>query len=136
MRVIDPGHLYALKRLDTRLPGLDAYLGFVKRIGPEYPGNEGVPKAGVTSQEVMRALIDRTKYVDNQEKHSANLVVLELLRSCIYVLEKRAAEKHGRLDEFIKLTRLSPMDIENQPTCSRCGHIGCDGNYCKERLSV
>jgi hypothetical protein len=39
MKVIDPGHYYELNVLDGDLP-LPAYLRFVKREGPGYPGNK------------------------------------------------------------------------------------------------
>jgi hypothetical protein len=68
MRVMDPGHWYELALLDA-LPnrlGLET-LRFVKRVGDKFPGNQLPAYAGTTTQEVLRALIDRTKYVDAQE---------------------------------------------------------------------
>ena len=61
-RVIDPGHVYDLRRLDG--PGVER-LTFVKREGPRYPGNVG-KHPGTTMQEVIRALIDRAEYVNAQ----------------------------------------------------------------------
>lgn len=117
MRVIDPGHYYRLNTLD----GDDerVFLRFVKRNNPpdKFPGNtDAYP--GTTTQEVIRALIDRTKYVQNQVQFPENEVVLQNLRIALFNLEARAAKTHGR---FLRNVTLS--DIENYPTCPVCGHL-------------
>lgn len=122
MDVLDPGHKYHLRSLD--LPEGDdrgfQTLTFVKREGPGYPGNIG-HYSGTTTQEVLRALIDRAHYVDNQIPDLANRWVIYYLRAAIWQLEKRAATRHGR--EFVV-----PVDgIELLPTCEKCNHVGCDG---------
>lgn len=95
-------------------------LTFVKREGDGYPGNVG-HYPGTTTQEVLRALIDRTEYVNNQIPCEENLEVLRHLRSAILQLEDRAAFRHGRVLPDIELE-----DIERLSTCSICGHIGCE----------
>ena len=115
VRIIDPGHIYGLMRLD----GLgEEVLTFVKREGPRYPGNVG-HHAGTTVQEVLRALVDRVQYVDNQISDSNNVVVLSSLRRALWHLEARAAQVHGlsftQPDENIELMR----------TCATCGHVVC-----------
>lgn len=124
MRVVDPGHRYALRCLDTDGFLLkEESLQFVKREGEGYPGNVG-HHSGTTTQEVLRALIDRTLYVDAQIPCGENLEVLDHLRHAIYFLEDRAAERHGRdpiPEEWID-------HIETLPTCEKCNHVGCDGS--------
>lgn len=120
MDVIDPGHTYILRSLDG-----DALLMlvFVKREGDGYPGNVG-SHPGTTTQEVLRALIDRTKYVDKQIHDHRNESVLYHLRAAMLKLELRAAERHGR-----ELPMMINLDsIETLPTCEKCNHIGCEGN--------
>lgn len=121
MEVIDPGHVYILKCLDT--PGVEkaVVLTFVKREGEGYPGNVG-HYPGTTTQEVLRALIDRIKYVDNQIRDQRNDSVLTHLRMAIFQLEMRAAERHGRV-----LSSVNFSSIEELPVCIKCGHIGCKG---------
>lgn len=121
MEAIDPGHIYALRCLDS--PGVDrvVILRFVKRKGYNYPGNEDA-YPGTTTQEVLRALIDRTKYVDNQIEHHRNDRVLFHLRMAILELEERAAERHDRL-----LPEFDINEIEDIPVHESCGHIGCKG---------
>lgn len=121
METIDPGHVYALTCLDS--PGVDrkVMLTFVKREGEGYPGNEG-HFPGTTTQEVLRALIDRTKYVNNQIYDQRNMQVLYHLRCAILELELRAAKRHGR-----KLFDFDLSKIENKMVCRKCGHIGCEG---------
>lgn len=121
MEIIDPGHVYALKTLDD--PGRDSLviLTFVKREGEDYPGNFG-HHPGTTTQEVLRALIDRTKYVNNQIHDDRNNSVLSCLRNAIFLLEQRAADRHGRVLPVFKT-----KEIELQPVCVKCNHIGCEG---------
>lgn len=134
MKVIDPGHVYELKWLDGE-PDVQSRscteecsqnrLTFVKREGAGYPGNVG-HHPGTTIQEVLRALIDRVNYLDNQIPHSANQSVITKLREAIGHLEFRAAARHGRdLQPF--LMRMG-QHIEDLPTCPKCLHIGCSGS--------
>ena len=124
MRILDPGHKYHLLSLDTPQP--DDYgfqvLTFVKREGPGYPGNVG-HHAGTTTQEVLRALINRSLYVNNQIFDWRNDMVTKKLRECILQLELRAAERHERGLYVPKLA-----GIESMPTCPKCNHIGCPGS--------
>lgn len=127
MQVIDPGHDYILNKLDNNDNLVYTRLTFVKREGEGYPGNVG-HHSGTTTQEVLRALIDRTKYVDKQEPCGENSEVLYNLRYAIYFLEERAADRHGRI---LNLSEDDIYRIEEMPTCEKCGHIGCQGE-CRE----
>ncbi len=152
MEVIDSGHKYKLSVLDnvikticagcgkedcdscpsgtlTSIP-VEQYLQFVKRNNPpeNYPGNDRA-YPGTTIQEVCRALIDRCKYVNNQEYCSETEVCITYFRRVIIELETRAAKRHNR-KEKLQLQH----DIENMPTCRNCGHIGCDGTCRSESL--
>src|SRR4030095_12291812 len=118
MKVIDPGHKYELDNLDG---SLKTSLTFVKREGNKYPGNTGHYE-GTNLQEVMRALIDRTKYLNSQIYDQRNLAIINKLRECIWLLEDRAASRHSREFDFW------PDNIEFVPTCKYCGHIGCEEN--------
>lgn len=115
MTILDPGHLYMLRTLDGGFPN---ELRFVKRVGEKYPGNCSA-YAGTTSQEVLRALIDRAKYVNGQIYFPENDLVLWHLRSALWLLESRAARTHGRFLDA------QPTDIETRPVCSCCLHIVC-----------
>ena len=126
MEIIDPGHKYHLRSLD--LPEGDErgfqILTFVKREGPDYPGNSG-HHSGTTTQEVLRALIDRAFYVDNQIADEANQKVIKNLREAIWHLEDRAARRHGR--QFPSM--VDAIDgIERVPKCRKCNQIGCEGD--------
>lgn len=104
MRIIDKGHTYALRVLD----GVEeVVLTFVKRVGKKFPGNDGAPYSGTTNQEVLRALIDRTKYVDNQMHDSRNHMAIDYMRKSLFLFEQRAASMHG-----CNLVGV-PLDIEN-----------------------
>lgn len=115
MKVIDPGHFYELDSFDG---GKQLVLRFMKRIGDGYPHNVGPPYPGTNCQEVIRALIDRVKYLHMQIPHPQNGVILDGLRAALTAFEVRAAERHGR--EFAPT-----VTIEHEPSCQQCGHIGC-----------
>ena len=117
MRVIDPGHEYALTHLDG---GREEILTFVKREGPQYPGNVG-SHPGTNMQEVLRVLIHRLRYLDEQLPHFSNKYVLDDLRSALRKLEIRAADRHGRRHPRFTI------EPEAMPVCQRCGHIECGG---------
>ena len=123
MRVLDEGHRYELRMLDDPMGEAFQTLKFVKREGPGYPGNVG-HYAGTTTQEVIRALIERAKYVDGQIHDPANVLVIRNLREAIWHLEERAARRHGRPWTL----PLGFEGIENLPTCEKCNHIGCEGD--------
>jgi hypothetical protein len=123
MRVVDPGHEYLLDVLDETLADDAESLRFVKREGDGYPGNVG-HHPGTNMQEVLRALIDRLRYVNGQIHDNRNLLALENLQAAIFHLECRAAARHHRPIAF------EQEGIELLPTCSACGHIG---HVCEER---
>jgi len=119
MRVLDPGHRYALRHLDG--PS-EEYLRFVKREGEGYPGNEG-HSAGTTMQEVLRALIDRARYVNRQIPDAHTQEGIRHMQIAIYEFERRAAERHGRINTF----HATWWEIEKAATCDKCGHVLCGG---------
>src|ERR1041384_7303957 len=90
MKAVDPGHEYHLDCLDADIPTVEI-LHFVKRIGDKFPGNHPPARQGTTTQEVIRALIDRTKYVDSQIHYDDNDQVIKPLRFALCYLEHRAA---------------------------------------------
>lgn len=121
MNVLDPGHMYLLDRLDSP-KGIQTVLSFVKREGPKYPGNVGSHE-GTTMQEVLRAVIDRARYVQNQQPCEETAQVIDRLEQAVYTLEVRAARLHSRPVLF------SVKDaVDGRGACSRCGHVGCLGH--------
>lgn len=134
MRVIDPGNWHELDTLDRVSGWADEFkqLRFVKRIGAKYPGNEPPGYGGTTSQEVIRALIDRTKYVDaqidrttevSQLGHVANAKVIGHLRQALIWLEMRAALERG--DNMASHLIDGLQEPELAETCDHCGHVLC-----------
>lgn len=120
MKIIDPGHKYELDHLD----GINkSILTFVKREGNKFPGNIGHYE-GTNLQEVLRILINRIEYLNNQVPDKRNLVIIHKLLKSIWLLEDRAAERHNRDFDY------HYIDIDKEPTCNNCGHIGCNGE-CK-----
>lgn len=100
MKIIDPGHCYEVDSYDGEMNQL---IDFMKRIGDKFPGNEGSSCPGTNCQELIRILIDRCKYLNNQIP-------------CIET-EDRALRIKG-LAPIIW-----PLEIENLSPCNICGHI-------------
>jgi hypothetical protein len=129
MKILDPGHRYALDQLDTHRPftesGLTQTLRFVKRIGSKFPGNDPPGYEGTTTQEVLRALIDRTRYVDAQDPHDDNAGVLTALRSALTLLERRAALRRGDHAAAVRIM-FTQSHIETLQICQVCGHVMCE----------
>lgn len=115
MKIINPGHVFELDHLDGPNKSL---LTFVKRVGPEYPHNYAAHE-GTTTQEVLRALIARMKYVDMQLHAEENDTTLFLLRWALWLQEKRAHRLRG--EDFLA----DVTDIEFAPTCPVCLHVQC-----------
>lgn len=122
MRILDPGHSYELETLDDE-QGRFWPLLFVKREGEMYPGNIGT-HAGVNCQELIRVLIDRLKYLNNQIPDLHNDTAIGLLRGVLYELEERAAKRHKYTLPFDYVSK-DVDKIEEFPTCKTCGHIVC-----------
>lgn len=118
MKVLEAGHIYSLQSLDG---GDHELLRFVKREGPNYPGNKG-KHPGTIIQEVCRALINRLDYVEKQIPCKDNRLAKMALEDVIFYLERRAAKRHNR-----KLKALA-TGISELVTCKGCGHIECPGN--------
>lgn len=127
MKIIDPGHVYQLDSLDGK-HGMDL-LVFVKREGPKYPGNVG-SHPGTTTQEVLRALIERCQYVNAQRYSEETRQVELLLIRAIVMLERRAARLHGRAQEFAGIDEADV--VAGTGKCASCGHVGCPGDCHKE----
>ncbi len=124
MRTLDPGHRYWLEMLDVegdKRQGTEM-LTFVKRQGPRYPGNLS-HYPGTNCQEVIRALIDRVTFLNNQIPDPRNRPIIQHLREALWLFESRAAERYGRV-----LPSLHDLEaIEQEPTCPGCSHIRCNG---------
>lgn len=126
MRVLDDGHAYSVDNYDGDWPQT---LVFVKREGSGYPFNVG-HHAGTNCQEVLRVLIDRVEYLQKQIPCAANESILQHLRLALRDFELRAAQRHNRALPIFWIG-----EIENVPTCSECGHIGCTGNHRRREQS-
>lgn len=120
MKILEAGHTYLLNTLDGK--GEQQHLIFVKREGLGYPFNVG-SHGGTNVQEVLRALIDRTRYLLNQIPSAETEAALACMETALLLFEMRAARRHGR-----HLDLQSISDPVRLPTCKTCGHIGCKGH--------
>jgi hypothetical protein len=126
MKVIDPGHKFLLQSYDGGEPQA---LVFMKREGPAYPFNLG-HHSGTNCQEVIRALIERVKYLQHQVACDENETIIQLLRQSLRLFEYRAAQRRGQT-----VPQIAREELELLPTCPTCGHIECPGTHCAEDAS-
>lgn len=117
MRCLVDGHIYELGILDGKDDDDKQTLTFVQRTGLKYPGNE-FSHAGTTTQEVLRALIDRSRYVNNQAPCMETEAMIGLLQSALILAELRAARKRESHLDFPTIE-----DFEEAPTSSVDGHV-------------
>ena len=85
MKVIDPGHIYELIELGS---DKTQTLTFIKRSGGAITYDHEWP--GLQTQEVIRALIDRTEYLDAVLTCTETQDALYHLRMALYCYELRA----------------------------------------------
>jgi hypothetical protein len=116
IKVIGPGHVYMLPSLDGDVPQV---LTFVKREGEKFPGNVGA-HPGTTMQYVLRAVLDRITYLQGQIPCDENLMISNNLQNCLYLLEHRAARRHGCNPDSITQYQASYGQM-----CPTCGHVTC-----------
>jgi len=83
MKIIEPGHVYQLQHFDGSGAGL---LTFVNR-------EDGSEHEGTQTQEVLRALIDRTKHCDGCLRWDGNDKIIHHLRMALALHESRAVER-------------------------------------------
>lgn len=116
MKVLDKGHRYELASLDGNETQV---LSFVKREGAHYPGNVG-HHSGTTTQEVIRALLERARYVNSQIPCLETEAVIACLQQALLLCEIRAKRVKGG---HLQCDSLAAM--EHASTCHHCGHIEC-----------
>lgn len=126
MKTIDPGHKYELLNLD----GIGTQtLTFVKRFDPldrsKYPGNSDAHE-GTTIQSVIRALLERFRFLQNQIPCPENEMCISNLKECLWMLENRASQRHG-----ISF-KLTAEECETLPMCGVCGHVICGHETCPD----
>jgi hypothetical protein len=89
MKIIEAGHVYKLDTLDGEM---DVVLTFVNR--------EDNPHRGTQTQEVLRALIDRTKHCNRCLEWAGNKAIIHHLRMALALHESRALERKCEKGEY------------------------------------
>lgn len=100
MRVIEAGHIYELNWLDGSPAAMIAKPGdkaiqdaaaFENQL--IFVNRESTPHAGTQTQEVIRALIDRTQHCDRCLRWEGNDLIINHLRMALVLHEARALER-------------------------------------------
>lgn len=114
MKILDKGHVYKLNHLG----GGEQIITFVKRSGGAVKYSQEWP--GLQTQEVLRALIDRTKYLDSILPCVETKDAIYYLRMALFMYEVRALRrKQEQLNRkksshddtnHLRLSRRNPFD--------------------------
>jgi hypothetical protein len=128
MKILDEGHKYELDHVDS--DGHET-VTFIKRSGEHIKHDDEYP--GTNSQELLRVLIDRTKYLNDQLTCDESGDIIYYLRQALFIYEARAYRRkqqgHNRKDinheangERYKDIPFVEWNIELLPT-EKDGHI-------------
>lgn len=114
MIIIEPGHKYYLSHLESE--GFET-LTFIKRSSKaiDYGDQE---HEGTNSQEVIRALIDRTQYLDEVLQCDESKDAIYYLRMALFMYEVRAYRR--KKEKLNKESGLHESNIE--PNSHRDGY--------------
>ena len=94
MKVVEKGHVYDLASKHDEKQGDGNTLVFVNL-------EKGREHNGTTTQEVLRALIDRTRHCNNCLPHPNNERIVYHLRMALVLHEARALERKTEKDELM-----------------------------------
>lgn len=123
MRVIEPGHVYAVQNIDG--PG-EQIIRFVRRRDASADKlAEEAWEEGILCQELFRVLIHRIQYLDSEAPHPVNVEATLALRKALTGFEARAAQR--------TIEKL-PMP-ERAVVCSECQHMLCTHDAPKQFMS-
>lgn len=108
MEIIEPGHIYRLNWLDEE-PATFREVGQVQDVHTEadliFVNREDNRHGGTQTQEVLRALIDRTMHCDNCLRWEGNDQIIYHLRMALVLHEARA------LGRKVEKGELMPEDV-------------------------
>lgn len=96
MKIIEPGHIYELNWLDgnpRRLSDGTFHAEYLHENTLIFVNRENNKHPGTQTQEVLRALIDRTQHCDNCLRWEGNDKIIEHLRIALVLHEARALER-------------------------------------------
>lgn len=118
MRIIEPGHVYALENVDGEGDS-EQHIQFVRRRDDRGELlHEDSRQPGILTQELLRVAIDRTLYLYAEAPCDEDTEIIEHLRAAFTLFESRAARR-----TIEKLVKPEEADV-----CAICQHILC-GHY-------
>ena len=114
MKVLDPGHVYALENVGTEGQQTIQFVRRRDEKGELLPDNLQTP--GCLTQELLRVAIDRTLYLYEEAPCDEDTDIISYLRAALMAYESRSARR--------KIERLAKP--EEAKVCDMCGHIICE----------
>lgn len=112
MKVIEPGHVYEIVNVDG--DGVQT-ITFVRRRGNDAEVLTDGRHEGILSQELIRVLINRTLYLNDEDPCQEDVEIVHKLRDCLRLYESRASRR-----TIEKLTMPEMADA-----CPICHHLLC-----------
>ena len=98
MVILAQGHKYGLENfeMDAKNTGGFQQLQFIEKGSPDPDGKLNLITAGTTNEEVLRVLIDRFQYLNNQIPCRENAIVITKLEECLMWVGKRTQDRKNR----------------------------------------
>ncbi len=94
MVVLREGHRYALESLEGGEPQTIQFIEKMPAASPELPMVTAYD--GTTNEEVLKVLINRLEYLNGKMRDATNEIAIVELKSALYALELRTADRVRR----------------------------------------
>lgn len=118
MKCLEPGHVYEVANVDG--PGVQ-HIVFVRRRDARGELLDARRMPGILSQELLRVLIDRVRFLNDEDPCVEDVEIIHHLRGCLRLFEARAAR---RTIEKMPMPEL----VDGCPVCHHLlcshGHVG------------
>jgi hypothetical protein len=111
VKIIEPGHVYSVANVDG--PG-EQTIRFVRRRD-EHAKLLEESEEGILSQELLRVLIDRVRYLNDEDPCAEDVEIIVRLRESLRLFETRASRR---------TIEKMPM-VEMADACPICHHLLC-----------
>lgn len=122
MRIQEPGHVYFVANVDG--PG-EQRIVFVRRRGANAELLPEIERErGILSQELVRVLVDRVRYLNDEDPCAEDVAIIGHLRDVLRLFEARAARR--------TIEKLAMPEVAE--ACPICHHLLCAHRH-PERFS-
>lgn len=97
MKVLEPGHTYDLDNFQHPKGEFNQTLRFIQKVpNPQNPSELVTIQNGTTNEEVLKALINRTEFLNTKFPCRENSIAITKMQEALMWFEKRTADRLAR----------------------------------------